>query len=132
MYGIGAVIMIMAGRLSNNIFLTFIMAFCIFSVWEYIVAVVLENLFKTKYWDYSNLKFNLQGRVCLKNSIYWGILGVILIYLIQPLLESITNRLPDEILTYLNTILVLTVVIDSVITVYRIMFIDKKIGKYLN
>ena len=107
MYGIGAVIMIMAGKLTNNIFTTFIMAFCIFSIWEYIVAVVLEKLFKTKYWDYSNLKFNFQGRICLKNSIYWGILGVLLIYVIQPLIESLTNKLPEDILTYINKILLI-------------------------
>ena len=127
MYGIGAVIMIMAGKLTNNIFTTFIMAFCIFSIWEYIVAVVLEKLFKTKYWDYSNLKFNFQGRICLKNSIYWGILGVLLIYVIQPLIESLTNKLPEGILTYINTILLIAMSVDSIITVLKIMFIDKKI-----
>ena len=84
MYGIGAVIMLYASRLSNNIFITFILAIIIFTIWEYLVAVILEKLFKTKYWDYSNIKFNFQGRICLKNSIYWGLLGVLLVFVIQP------------------------------------------------
>ena len=131
MYGIGAILMIWAGQLSNNPIVIFIMAFLIFSVWEYLVAVIIEKLFKTKYWDYSNLKFNLQGRVCLKNSLYWGILGVLLIYLIQPLIENLTNLIPAEILVYVDAILMLAILVDTVITIFRIMFIDKKIRQVL-
>ena len=105
MYGIGAVIMLLASRLSNNIFIIFLLAVAIFTVWEYIVAVVIEKLFKTKYWDYSDLKFNFQGRICLKNSIYWGILGVLLIFIIQPSIESLVNLIPEGILLYINIIL---------------------------
>ena len=107
MYGIGAVIMLLASRLSNNIFIIFLLAVAIFTVWEYIVAVVLEKLFKTKYWDYSDLKFNFQGRICLKNSIYWGILGVLLIFIIQPSIESLVNLIPEGILLYINIMLVI-------------------------
>ena len=110
MYGIGAIIMIMAGKLSNNILVIFLMGIVIFTVWEYIVAVLLEKLFKTKYWDYSNIKFNFQGRVCLKNSIYWGILAVLLTFVIQPGIEKLTEIIPNDI-----------------VTIFRIMFIDKKI-----
>ena len=127
MYGIGALLMIIIGSFSNNIIVIFLIAFVLFSVWEYIVAVILEKLFKTKYWDYSNLKFNIQGRVCLKNSIYWGILGVLLIYIIQPRIEELTNLIPSDILRYTNITLCIAIVVDTSITIYRIMFIDKKI-----
>ena len=127
MYGIGAILMIWAGQLSSNPIVIFIMAFLIFSVWEYLVAVIIEKLFKTKYWDYSDLKFNLQGRVCLKNSIYWGILGVLLIYVIQPVIRNLTEMIPDDILVYVDVILMIAILVDTVITIFRIMFIDKKI-----
>lgn len=127
MYGIGAIIMIMAGQISNNIIIVFIMAFLIFTIWEYVVAVFLEKVFKTKYWDYSDLKFNIQGRVCLKNSIYWGILGVLLIFVIQPVTENLTNLIPSNILKYVNIVLCIAITVDALTTIYRIMFIDKKI-----
>lgn len=127
MYGIGAILMIWAGQLSSNPIVIFIMAFLIFSVWEYLVAVIIEKLFKTKYWDYSDLKFNLQGRVCLKNSIYWGILGVLLIYVIQPVIRNLTEMILHDILVYVNVILMIAILVDTVITIFRIMFIDKKI-----
>ena len=127
MYGVGAIIMIMAGKLSNNILIIFLMGIIIFTVWEYVVAVVLEKLFKTKYWDYSELKFNFQGRVCLKNSIYWGILAVLLIFLIQPGIEKLTELIPNNLILYLNIIFIIAIVVDIGFTLFRIMFIDKKI-----
>ena len=127
MYGIGAILMIWAGQLSSNPIVIFIMAFLIFSVWEYLVAVIIEKLFKTKYWDYSDLKFNLQGMVCLKNSLYWGILGILLIYMIQLVIRNLTEMIPDDILVYVDVILMIAILVDTVITIFRIMFIDKKI-----
>ena len=127
MYGIGAVLMTSIGEISNNIIVIFLISFLVFSIWEYIVAVILEKLFKTKYWDYSDLKFNIQGRVCLKNSIYWGILGVFLIFIIHPIIENLTNLIPSDILRYTNIILCIAIIVDTSITIYRIMFIDKKI-----
>lgn len=127
MYGIGAIIMIMAGKLSNNILVIFLMGIVIFTVWEYIVAVLLEKLFKTKYWDYSNIKFNFQGRVCLKNSIYWGILAVLLTFVIQPGIEKLTEIIPNDLILYLDIIFIIAIIVDIGFTLFRIMFIDKKI-----
>lgn len=127
MYGIGAVLMIELGKLSNNPIIIFIISFILFSVWEYVVAIILEKCFKTKYWDYSDLKFNLQGRICLKNSIYWGILGVLLIFVIQPAISNLTNLIPSDIIVYIEIILCLAIIVDALITIFRIMFIDKRI-----
>ena len=129
MYGIGAIIMIALGRISSNVIIIFIIGFLVFSIWEYIVAVILEKMFKTKYWDYSNIKFNIKERVCLKNSIYWGILGVLLIFVIQPIIENFTNAIPSNILVYINIILSLAIFIDAIITIFKIMIIDKKISE---
>lgn len=127
MYGLGAIMMIELSRISKNVIVIFILGFLVFSIWEYIVAVILEKLFKTKYWDYSNIKFNIKGRVCLKNSIYWGILAVLLTFIIQPLIEKFTNIIPVDILLYTDIILCIAIGVDAIITIFKIMFIDKKI-----
>ena len=129
MYGLGAILMISISSISNNIFVIFILGFIVFTIWEYIVAVILEKAFKTRYWDYSNSKFNIQGRICLKNSLYWGILGVLLVFVVQPQIENFTNLIPIEILKYINIILCLAILIDAIITIYRIMLINKKISQ---
>ena len=127
MYGIGAIMMLGLSILSHNVIVIFILSFFVFSIWEYIVAVILEKCFKTKYWDYSNLKFNIKGRVCLKNSIYWGILGVALIFIIQPLIEKLTSYIPEQILIYVEIILTIAILVDTIITIFKIMVVDKRI-----
>ena len=127
MYGIGAILMLGLSKASNNVLIIFILSFLVFSIWEYIVAVVLEKAFKTKYWDYSDLKFNIQGRVCLKNSIYWGILGVLLIFIIQPLIKKLIGYVPEQILIYIEIILSIAILVDVIITIYKIMIVDKRI-----
>ena len=88
-YGLGACIMFLfLENLSNNVILLFIVSFVILTLWEYIVGVLLEKIFHTKYWDYSNYKINIQGRICLTNSLYWGALGVIFIKIIHPLVQK--------------------------------------------
>lgn len=74
-YGFGACIMILfLSHLKSRIVLLFVISVVVLSAWEYVVGVLLEKLFHTKYWDYSDHKFNIQGRVCLTNSICWGVI----------------------------------------------------------
>ena len=88
-YGIGAIIMFLFLRqFSNNIIILFTVSLIGMSLWEYLVGYLLEKIFKTKYWDYSDHKINIKGRVCLSNSICWGILGVIFVKYIHPFVKS--------------------------------------------
>lgn len=127
-YGFGAIIMIIVfGALPKNIFIIFFISMIFLTIWEYIVGFILEKIFKTKYWDYSNIKFNINGRVCLKNSIYWGILGVIFIFIIHPVIGNLVNILPTSVIFHLNVVLYIILITDMIITVNRILFIDDKI-----
>lgn len=47
------------------------------SIIEYITGYLLEKLFATKWWDYSTYRFNIHGRVCLRNSLMFGVLSVV-------------------------------------------------------
>lgn len=129
-YGCGAVIMILAlGFLKNNILLLFIVSFFVLSIWEYIVGVLLEKIFKTKYWDYSENKFNIKGRVCLKNSIFWGVLGVIFIEYIHPLIESKIVLMSLNILIYANIILYIALIVDTIVSSIKTAKLEKAMLK---
>lgn len=128
-YGFGALIMLLfLNQYSNNITLLFIIAFFILSVWEYIVGVILEKAFKTKYWDYSEKKFNIKGRVCLMNSFYWGMLGVIFIKCVHPQIENVINELPKELLTYANTLIFAIIIVDYIFSVIKVYNINVSIN----
>lgn len=127
-YAFGAIIMaLILTKLPNNVFIIFISSTILLTVWEYIVGVLLEKIFKTKYWDYSHLKFNINGRVCLKNSIYWGLLGVAFTFVIHPFIKQYVDMIPEKTLTYVNIVVYTVLITDVVISVTRILFIDKKI-----
>ena len=114
-YAFGAIIMaLILTKLPNNVFIIFISSTILLTVWEYIVGVLLEKIFKTKYWDYSHLKFNINGRVCLKNSIYWGLLGVAFTFVIHPFIKQYVDMIPEKTLMYVN-IVVYTVLITDVV-----------------
>ena len=69
-------------------FQKFLIATIAFTVFEYIVSLVLEMLFGLRWWDYSNDFLNIQGRVSLLYSIFWGIAGVILLEKLHPFIQN--------------------------------------------
>lgn len=102
-YGIGAMIMFLClDQFENNIVLLFFIAIIVLTIWEYLVGVALEKMFHTKYWDYSDQKFNFQGRICLVNSICWGILGVVFVRYIHPFVHDIVLKVDVKLITLYN------------------------------
>ena len=117
-YGYGAIIMyIFLEDVSSKPIITFCLGFVVLSVWEYVVGVFLEKVFHRKYWDYSNYKLNLQGRVCLLNSIFWGILGVLFIDIIHPFVLSILAFINRDIIFYIDIAIFGIILIDTIISI---------------
>lgn len=129
-YGFGAVVLyVLLIHLQGKPVLIFLAGFFVLSVWEYFVGFLLEKLFKTKYWDYSNNKFNFQGRICLLNSIYWGILGVVFIQFIHPFIESKILLIPEMPLQINVSIIMIIVLADAINTIVRVKNIRTTLEK---
>jgi len=124
-YGVGAIIMYLAlNNFKANSVLVFIIGFIVLSIWEYIVGWYLEKVFKTKYWDYSENKFNIHGRVCLLNSIFWGVLGVIFVYIIHPYVELKIYLIQPNILIYLNSLIYSYLFVDMIVSIVKVKNLD--------
>jgi len=94
LYGSGAIIMLwLSIPVQGNLFLVFLFGMLGASALEYVTGYAMERLFKMKYWDYSNNPFNLNGYVCLTNSIAWGFLTLLLTEVIHRPLEWLVLRL---------------------------------------
>lgn len=129
-YGIGALIMYFTlNKFNTNPFLVFITGFVILSVWEYFVGWILEKVFQTKYWDYSQNKFNIKGRVCLLNSIFWGVLAVVFIFWIHPFVQEKIALIPEGILWYINILIYTYLIIDGIISIVKIKNIDSQLKR---
>ncbi|MBD5134035.1 MAG: putative ABC transporter permease [Clostridiales bacterium] len=94
-YGGGVVLMILFFTpLKGNLVLFYAAAVVIMTSWEYFVGWVLEVTTHVKYWDYSQYRFNLKGRVCLWVALTWGVLSYIVIFFIHPPIQSLVGALP--------------------------------------
>lgn len=88
-YGLGAIVMIIFLQyFKKNRLTLFAGGFLIGSVTEYLVSLIGEWILHVKWWDYSNMPFNLNGRICFAYSIFWGALGIILMRVIHPRIRN--------------------------------------------
>ena len=119
-YGIGAIIMLLfLSYFANNIILLFLVSVVILSIWEYIVGWMLEMAFNIKYWDYSQNKFNFQGRICLRQSITWGLLGVAFITIIHPLITEILVFIPNDMIKYIIILVLAYMLGDCIYSIVK-------------
>lgn len=95
-YGFGAItILFCTLPFGNSIFLQYIVGAAACTLLEYVTSVLMEAIFKTKYWDYSGKFMNFQGRICLVSSLFWGVLSLFVIYVIHdPISAFITKHIP--------------------------------------
>ena len=129
-YGVGAIIMLLfLKRFSDNLIVLFIVSVVVLTIWEYLVGVLLEKLFHTKYWDYSNNKFNFQGRICLMNSIFWGILGLVFVKYIHLLIESLIEKIDFRILIFVYSILGIVILVDAISSIIKVKNIKVTLEK---
>lgn len=105
-YGFGAIIAVYVLKpISNNMVSIFIWGFFLTSLLEYITSFVMEKFFHMRWWDYSDRKFNIKGRVCLRNSLLFGILSVLLVKLIHPFFSQFVEPLSGYLLNNMVAIL---------------------------
>jgi uncharacterized protein len=102
-YGMGALIIIQSVAMLDrsyvivnpfiDLIVKLVVAIVLTSLLEYLTGMILERLFNCKWWDYSDEFFNIQGRVCLKYSIFWGAMAYLLIELIHPVYLAVINNI---------------------------------------
>lgn len=132
-YGLSAIIMVFyLNRYKDDILTVFLLAVIVCSFVEYIVSYIMEKLFNARWWDYSNKKFNINGRVCLTNAFAFGILGLLLIYIVNPLLSDLLDKMSNKPLIIISTTLLTIFVIDFIVSMkisYKLKNTIKKLGK---
>ena len=117
-YGVGGLIVtIFLTKYKDSIFVTFGMSVILFALLEYFTSYLMEKLFKARWWDYSDKKFNINGRICLETLIPFGILGCVAIYVVNPLIFSLFSLINISILRIFAVIIFIVFLIDFLISV---------------
>ena len=126
-YGIGALLNIIFLDDIKNPILLFLAAAILTSVLEYITSWLLEKLFHARWWDYTNEKFNLNGRIFLLGAIAFGSFSVILLFFVQPFTEKVTNIISNNMVHTLFGISFVLFGVDCVYTLYKMANFDVKL-----
>lgn len=116
-YGVSAVIMATTlFKYNNSIVIVFAMGALIATTLEYITSYLMEVLFKTRWWDYSGVSFNVNGRVCLKNSVLFGLGSIAIIYFLDYWYKKIVFLFDKEIFMNINVVLLIIIIVDIVLS----------------
>ena len=131
-YGLGAVLMILPlQKYKKNNYTLFFAGFFIGSIIEYMVSLVGELIFHIKWWDYSDQMFNINGRICVLFSLFWGLLAIYLMSDINPrtdkFIDFVKSKIPAN---YMKTVIIFSILFlsfDLVITVYALQMFSVRI-----
>ncbi len=116
-YGCGGVIITLSlSKYYNTPITLFVMAMFICAILEYVTSYILEKLFNARWWDYSKYKYNINGRICLETMIPFGLLGCLIIYILNPFLENILSLMNDNVTNILATILAILFILDLLVS----------------
>lgn len=127
-YGVGALVSILfLDQRTDNIVVLFIVGMSLTCTVEYITALLLEKLFHAKWWDYSNHRFNFQGRISLWGALVFGALSVLLIKIIHPIVNGLIDQWPDWMQIALSLVIFIVLMLDLYVTVRHLLVLNSRL-----
>lgn len=125
-YGFGCLLLtLFLSRYQNDIWALFALTIIICSILEYVTSWVMEKIFKLRWWDYSNMKYNINGRICLETMIPFAIIGVIVIKYTNPFFLKLIESIPGVLRITLAIILFIIIIVDFIISSRIVVNIKK-------
>ena len=131
-YGVGAVVMVLGlQKFNKNNYTLFAGGFVIGSVVEYVISFIGEWFFHIKWWDYSNMPLNINGRICVCFSLFWGLLAIYLMTYVHPRIEKLLDKINPRALKPITIVLTIFIFIDFVVTGFALkMFYVRLVKNY--
>lgn len=134
-YGAGALCFGLVQRIfkTKNVLILFFTSALFASVIEYIAGYLLEKIFKRRYWDYSDVKYNIKGYICLSATLVWGIAGIIAVFFIFPFTHRYISLLSNLLGTWAQPVMIVLRCIfflDVLFTVFQNLQLNKRLAEY--
>lgn len=127
-YGVGiSVITLCLTPIRDNIFLLFIGSTLLTTILEFVTGFVLQRVFHTKWWDYSDYKFNFMGYICLSFSLLWGAACTFILRVVIPVVDTLISYIPNNATLVVGIICGSVLLVDFAITATAIIGLNKQI-----
>lgn len=127
-YGVGSVIILLTlGKYDDDPLVLFLLSVILCAVLEYFTSYLMEKIFKNRWWDYSEFKFNINGRICLEFACGFGVGGVVVTYITNPFIVSVIKMIDVTIIHIIAGTLAVLFIIDFIIS-FKIIFKLKNIS----
>lgn len=132
-YGFGALMFYLVfWDYRNNYLLVFFGGILLATVLEYITSFLMEVIFHTRWWDYSNFRFNLNGRVALIVSLFWGALALVMLKIIHPGIDYLITATPRRVGIIMGYVIVPVFTMDIINAAVTSVKLDKILVKLQN
>ncbi len=129
-YGFGVLLVIgLLLQVKGNILLLFLGSVLLTSMLEWLTGWTLEKIFHHKWWDYSDSPFNLNGYICLKFSLMWGMACVLIINVIHPLIIDFVSLIDIKIGKIFLSIFLTFIIVDTIATVQAVLKLNKQLKR---
>lgn len=131
-YGFGGLaITILLKNYTKDPIVLFLMAVIICGTLEYFTSYIMEKIFKARWWDYSAKKYNINGRICLETVVPFGILGCLVMYVLNPITIKYLNMLSNSMLNIISAICFTIFITDNIVS-YNVISSFTKTVKTIN
>lgn len=131
-YGFGGLaITILLKNYTKDPIVLFLMAVIICGTLEYFTSYIMEKIFKARWWDYSARKYNINGRICLETVVPFGILGCLVMYVLNPITFKYLNMLSNSMLNIISAICFTIFITDNIVS-YNVISSFTKTVKTIN
>lgn len=119
LYGLGTVVLsLIINRVTDNIWLLFLLCLVVLTAMEYVTFILLKKIYGIKLWDYRDMTFNVDEKVCLEFSLIWGVLGALYIKYLLPILSAFFVNAQSFALTFAIHLLFAIIVGDFIYSSY--------------
>lgn len=102
-YGTAALVLIILiyNPFKDNMLVVFLLGIVLCDIVEFFTSLIMEKLFAARWWDYTYELFNLSGRICLKHSLYWGVISIAFVKVIHPAVDDLYSKINGDYLIYI-------------------------------
>lgn len=131
-YGWGCLLIILLlKRYLDDPLVLFVMSMVLCSLLEYYTSYLMEKLFKARWWDYSHKKYNINGRICLDNILAFGILGLLMMYFINPFVVKMLGFVSTKVLNIVAIVIFVIFLVDNIVSL-KVISGFKKVAKSIH